>query len=515
MAMTEFGMQIANLTKEFLRRELERDTFLKQERELVRATILELSHVPTFRSYVCFLLHCRKQAQYNSIARDVLKELYRYLTLNEGQEKHGDKDERFEAYLRKRYQLFASQEALPWSCGIRVRNGADKNWYAPVLLQGIPVTTASDFAGRVFITPPRLLRHVRIEIWRGDASVETTTDRRLNFCDQFSVPLCEEVPADTFVWIKMELDESGCGNHCEVFNKIYAPMKIRLFEARRGVLLGEKHWHLSFGATTKRASGSPGQVAPWAGLEALMHQALSWLEKWEGIEEEEEAVVTWLYRAEQVMRKQDELWLRHVLDVLLVELRRQPGLRTLLISQTLSNIEDDNLRAEVQADSSYEEVLQVIFSDYEDRRDQRPADDADPVRRSDLVISLLRAVMADEEIADEAAENFADIVKAMLSGGSGGGRGMVQAISVTSQRDELLRDTFQRLVNIESGVEKHIVRRDWVEGKSHEIRSFLSKQNDVPAASELRPGHHHREPDGDILSLVPGERDWREPVARG
>jgi hypothetical protein len=276
------------------------------------------------------------------------------------------------------------------------------------------------------MTSPRLLRNVLIEIWRGDASVRSTSDGRLKRCGSFLAELREEVPANTFVWIKMELDEFGCGDHCETStNKIYAPMKIGLFEARKRICLWEGHWHLKLGATTGRASGSPGRVAPWVGLEALMNQALSWLDGWEGRGEEEEAVVTWLYRAEEVMRKQDELWLRHILDVLLVELRKQPESSALRLTQTLSDIEGNNLIAE---------------------------------GHSDVVVSLLRAIMADEENADDAATAFAHVVKMLVSGDVatqarwvvGISQGWVPTTSAGLARVvALLRDHLEHLVTVE------------------------------------------------------------------
>ena len=476
MAITEFGKQIADLTKKFLRRELEQEAFLKEERERVRAAILELSNSPRFRSYACFLLHCRKQAQHNNIAKDVLEELYRYLILDDGP---AGKDERFEAYLHHQCQLFASRDALPWSCGIRVRNDIDENWYAPVLLEGIPMTTAPDFAERVFMTSPQLLRNVLLEIWRGDASVRNTTDGRLRRCEVFLVKLNEEVPANTFVWIKMGLDESGCGDHCEASaNEIYAPMKICLFEARTRVCLWEKHWHLAFGTTTGGASGNPGQVAPWVGLEALMHQALTWLEKWEGSDDEEEAVVTWLYRAEQVMRKQDKFWLRHVLDVLLIELRKQPR----QLHQALGDIDVDNLRAEGQADSSDWEILRLILSDYETRHAERHADDAESlVSRSDVVISLLRAVIADGDNADNAADEFAHVVRMMVSEDVEVQAGPVARRAdlrrATQARVVLMRDTLELFVNHEPPM------------GSTEAREALSEWiNSTTSASYLQDG---------------------------
>lgn len=414
MAVTEFGKQMGELTTKFLRGELERDAFLKQERERVRAAILELSHVPKLCSYVCFLLHCRKQARHDSTAKHVLVVLYRYLILDDGHEGRAGKDERFEEFLRNQCHSVAMRDSLPWSCGVRVRNNMDEHWYAPVLLKGLPITNASEFAVRVFMTSPRLLRNVLLEFWRGDASVTSTTDGRLKRCGSFLAELREEVPANTQVSIKMELDESACGDHCkESTNKIYAPMKICLLEVRKGVCLWEAHWHLKFSGTTGLASGSSDPAAPWVGLDVLMKQALHWLKEWEGSKEEEEAVIIWLWRAEQVKRKQDELWLRHVLDVLLIELRKHPKRYAVLLSRAHSDIKGDNTRVEAQ-DDSLSEILRPIFSDYEERRAERPADYAESVTELELIVALLQAMMADEEHVDGAAEKFAEIVAAMI-----------------------------------------------------------------------------------------------------
>ena len=465
MALTEFGEQLTDLTKKFLRKELGRDEFLREERERVRTAILRLSNVPKFRSYVCFLLHCRKQAQDNSIARSALKELYRYLILDEGEQGRAGRDERFEKHLREQYLLFESRDALPWSCGIRVRNGTDECWYAPVLLKGLPITTAPGFSGRVFMTSPRLQRQVLLDIWFGDASVKNTTDRGLKRCKSFVVELSKEVPANSFVSVRMELDESGCGDPCpESTNKISAPMRICLSEVRTGDNIGAKHWHLAFGKPAGTASGSSGHAAPWVGLEALMNQALHWLQGCEGGSEEEKKVVNWLYRAEQVMRKQDELWLRHVLDVLLVELRNQSERNTLWFSRALGDIVGHRHRVESQADSSHWEISQAILSDYEAWR-ERAADDDESVKNSDVIASLLRAVTADGDNVDDAATEFAHVVQTMVLGGVAEQAGhvvglFVRAVGTTSEGPSssaillksvtLLRDTFESFVRMES-----------------------------------------------------------------
>jgi len=195
-----------------------------------------------------------------------------------------------------------------------------------------------------------------------------------------------------------------------------------------------------------------------------MNQALHWLQGCEGGSEEEKKVVNWLYRAEQVMRKQDELWLRHVLDVLLVELRNQSERNTLWFSRALGDIVGHRHRVESQADSSHWEISQAILSDYEAWR-ERAADDDESVKNSDVIASLLRAVTADGDNVDDAATEFAHVVQTMVLGGAAEQAGhvvglFVRAVGTTSEGPSssaillksvtLLRDTFESFVRMES-----------------------------------------------------------------
>lgn len=397
-----FSQKLAGLVRDLIWGTLERDDFVRRERVLVRSAILDLRTDPNLNAYTGLLLHCRQEAARDAAARDVLVRLYEHLVW-------GGSPGVLEEYLRSQDRLFASRDALPWSCGIRVLRGEDEHGYAPILKAGAAVRPSSNDASRTFVTTSTLQLKALIHIYRGDATVSSIRNSDLQSCDYLAAAkFAHELAVGTRVWVKMGPDENGCGPGCEdQATSVYAPMSILL--GREGIKEHDwkGHWHLDLGGTDDEIGGGPGpDPAPvWVTkMERIIDECFQFLMTLEGghAEEMEQVVINWLYNAERLMRARDESKLRHVLEKLIEGLRRNPASSALRLAGALRSAVDPStgglqqpIMDEKKSTERYKEVSRDVLEYYERWRADH-AREAPPVElgNHEILARLLQAVIA-------------------------------------------------------------------------------------------------------------------------